>query len=98
MDALTIIQQLPPFVLAAIAYVVILCLAAAMHAYEGRLSPVKRARYKALPLRFKLGCLLGVCPLFALSMVYGWLVIFGWLAWILVEQRAVRWYEANGLL
>lgn len=72
--------------------------------------PEKLARWKALPLRFKMACWFGVMPLAVIGVVLSItlngfaalagiaLVAGGWGAKLTLEIRAVAWYRANGYL
>jgi len=72
-------------------------------------NPEKRARWKALPLRFKFACWFGVTPLYVLSvalvlsgnklMALAALLVCGvaWFCTALLEVRVVAWYRENGL-
>jgi hypothetical protein len=72
-------------------------------------SPEKRARWRALPLRFKLACWFGVTPIYGLCFALvlageGAMVVAGllagvvaWALHIALEGRVVAWYRANGL-
>jgi hypothetical protein len=73
-------------------------------------SPEKRARYRALPLRYKLMCWFGVMPLVAGMLVPPFTCEGGWkalsgaffpvaiVAFAFVEEACVRWYRKQGLL
>jgi len=70
--------------------------------------PEKVARWRALPLRFKLACWFGVTPLAMVAVVLGfWLtgfarllsllvLVIAWVGMLLLEGRVIAWYRENG--
>ena len=69
-------------------------------------APWRRNRWRALPLRFKLGCWLLVTPFSAATLVVmlsqqrWWVTVLGYVAIIIVtlthKSRVLAWYERNG--
>jgi hypothetical protein len=70
--------------------------------------PEKIARWRVLPLRFKLACWFGVTPLFILAVILGisltglagllglLVLIIAWVSMLLLEGRVIAWYRENG--
>ena len=85
-------------VLFAIVYALSLVLLAAMNAREFRRRPEKGARYRALPIGYKLACWFVVVPLFAATILQGALFIAAIASFALLEGACVRWYRKAGLL
>jgi hypothetical protein len=65
---------------------------------EFKRSPEKGKRYAALPLGYKLVCWLFVVPLFAGTIIEGFLFIPALVSFTLLEAACVRWYRKSGLL
>lgn len=61
-------------------------------------APERGLRYKKLPLAYKLCCWFGVLPLFAGTVLTGWLLIPAVMSFALLEAACVRWYRRSGLL
>lgn len=80
------------------AYVVALLCLAIMNKREFKRCPEKGARYKALPVGYKLSCWFFVVPLFAGIINEGLLFIPAVIAFAIVEAACVRWYRKAGLL
>ncbi|WP_139798998.1 hypothetical protein [Andreprevotia lacus] len=59
--------------------------------------PEKGIRYHALPLHYKALCWLFVAPLFAGSLIYPWLSIPAFIAYLFLEAACTRWYRKAGL-
>ncbi|NKI97953.1 hypothetical protein [Rhizobacter sp. SG703] len=66
--------------------------------HEFNRSQEKGARYKKLPAPYKLGCWFVVLPLFAGTILVGWLLIPAVIGYALLEAACVRWYRSAGLL
>lgn len=70
---------------------------AAMRRREFERSPDKAARYRALPFRYKALCWLLVLPLFAGSLLNGWLLLPALASLYLAELLCLHWYRKAGL-
>lgn len=70
---------------------------AGLHRREFKRSPDKAARYRALPFRYKALCWLLVLPLFAGSLLNGWLLLPALGSLYLAEVLCLRWYRKAGL-
>lgn len=64
---------------------------------EFKRSPDEGARYRALPLHYKALCWLLVLPLFAGSLLNGWLLLPALVSLYLAEVLCLRWYRKAGL-
>lgn len=69
-----------------------------MNRREFKRSPEKGARYRALPLGYKLACWFIVLPLFAAILLHAAWTIPALVAYMLLEGACVRWYRKAGLL
>ncbi len=85
-------------VLFAAVYAVALLVLALMNKREFKRCPEKGARYRALPVRYKVTCWFVVVPLFAGTILEGALFIPAIASFALVEAACVRWYRKAGLL
>ena len=68
-----------------------------LHRRTFRRRPEKGARYRALPLGYKLLCWCVVLPLVAGGFVVGPLLLLAILAYVLLEAACRRWYQRAGL-
>lgn len=89
---------LPKILIFAFAYAVALGVVATMNAWEFKRRPEKRARYRVLPIRYKLSCWFIVVPLFAGTLLEGMLFLPALAFFALLEVACVRWYRKAGLL
>jgi hypothetical protein len=85
-------------VLFAIVYVLALGVLAAVNMREFKRNPEKGARYRALPIGYKLACWFVVVPLFAATILEGAVFIAAIASFALLEGACVRWYRKAGLL
>jgi len=78
-------------------YAAVMLLDAWMNRREFRRHPDKAARYRALPLVYKLACRLGVMPLLAAGVFHVAWPIAGLVFFFVLESACVRWYRKAGL-
>ncbi len=78
-------------------YAAIMLLHAWMNRVEFRQHPEKAARYRALPLVYKLGCWFLVTPLIAAAVFHLAWPALGFVCFLLLESTCVRWYRKAGL-
>lgn len=71
--------------------------AAGMKRRDFKRSPDKATRYRALPFRYKALCWLLVLPMFAGSLLSGWLLLPALASLYLTEVLCIRWYRQAGL-
>jgi hypothetical protein len=79
-------------------YAVALLVLVFMNRREFKRRPEKGARYRALPMRYKVTCWFVVVPLFAGTIIEGALFIPAVASFVLIEAACVRWYREAGLL
>jgi len=94
-------RALLPFsnaILFAITYAAALMVLFLINVREFKRSPEKGRRYEALPLGYKLACWFFVVPLFAGTIIEGFLFIPALVSFALLEGACVRWYRKSGLL
>jgi hypothetical protein len=61
--------------------------------------PEKGERYKLLPIPYKLGCWLGVIPMFVAGLfVHAAFWLASLVSFAVLEIACVRWYQKKGLL
>lgn len=87
-----------PVVAFSVAYAIVLGVDWALSAREYRTSPEKAARYRVLPLRYKLACRLIVAPLLAGTVLHAGWAFAGLVGVFLLQNACVRWYQKAGLL
>lgn len=79
------------------AYAIVLLVVRMLNAKEFRRNPEKAARYRVLPLGYKLLCWLLVIPLFAGAIIKPVLGLLALVAFMFLESACVRWYRRAGL-
>lgn len=80
-----------------VGYALAAAIAAVLKHAEFKRAPDKRARYQALPMRYKALCWLVVLPLFAGTLIAWWLLLPAMACLLLVEGLCIRWYRSAGL-
>jgi len=84
--------------IAALLYPTILAIVWLVNKREFARSPEKGARYRALPLGYKLACWFGIIPLIAAAIFEPALVVVAMAGFAILEALCVRWYRKHGLL
>ncbi len=78
-------------------YAAVMLLHVGMNRREFRQHPKKAARYRALPLVYKLGCCFLVMPLIAAAVFHLAWPALALVCFFLLESACVRWYRKAGL-
>lgn len=79
------------------AYALVALVHAATNRSDFKRNPEKAARYRLLPLPYKLCCWFGVQPLLASAVLESAASILGLVSWFLLEAACVSWYRKHQL-
>ena len=83
--------------IAGLLYPTILAVVWLMNKREFARAPEKGARYRALPIGYKLVCWLGIIPLIAAGILQPALIVVAMIGFAILEAACIRWYRRHGL-